>query len=89
MIKILIGAILIVLVMFFVCLIFLHETQKDHTQYPRNYEVRFDPESEKYYIVNHVINESIDVEVRSSWGNRLYYPDITKAQYVCDTMNSK
>lgn len=51
----------------------------------RNYEKRFDPESNKYYIVNVLKNK--EEPVCTWYGKRILYKDMVKAEYVLTKLN--
>lgn len=61
-------------------------SMKDENQkVVRNYEKRFDPESNKYYIVNVLKNK--EEPVCTWYGKRILYKDMVKAEYVLTKLN--
>lgn len=61
-------------------------SMKDENQkVVRNYEKRFDPESNKYYIVNVLKNK--EEPVCTWYGKRILYKDMIKAEYVLTKLN--
>lgn len=59
--------------------------EPESTKLVRNYEKRFDPESNKYYIVNVLKNK--EVPVCTWYGKRILYKDMIKAEYVLTKLN--
>lgn len=51
----------------------------------RNYVVRFDPVKEKYYIANEL--ETHDEDVTNWLGNRVFYADKVKAEFIVQKLN--
>jgi hypothetical protein len=51
----------------------------------RNFVVRFDPAKEKYYIANQL--DTHDEDVTNWMGNRIYYTDKPKAEFVVQKLN--
>lgn len=51
----------------------------------RNYEKRFDPQSNKYYLVN--VLPTKEVPVCTWYGKRILYKDMIKAEYVLEKLN--
>lgn len=51
----------------------------------RNFEKRFDPSSNKYYIVN--VLKTKEVPVCTWYGKRILYKDMVKAEYVLSKLN--
>lgn len=51
----------------------------------RNFEKRFDPGSNKYYLVNVLKNK--EVPVCTWYGKRIMYKDMIKAEYVLTKLN--
>lgn len=51
----------------------------------RNYEKRFDPSSNKYFIVNVLKNK--EEPVCTWYGKRILYKDMVKAEYVLTKLN--
>ncbi|WEM33178.1 hypothetical protein EJP02_117 [Escherichia phage EJP2] len=52
----------------------------------RNYEVRFEPSNNKYYLVN--VLPKKEVPVTNWYGKRIMYKDMILADYVREKMNS-
>lgn len=53
----------------------------------RNYQRRFDPDSQKYYLVN-VLSDR-EEPVVNWYGRRIMYKDMVKAEYVLEKMNEE
>lgn len=51
----------------------------------RNYAIRFDPESNKYFIVN--ILSTKEVPVKTWYGRTIKYKDMIMADYVLQKLN--
>lgn len=56
------------------------------TRNVRNFKVRFDPVTEKYYIVNQLATH--DEPVTNCFGRRIFYVDKPKAEFIVQKMNS-
>lgn len=56
-----------------------------NTKLVRNFEKRFDPSTNKYYLVN--VLKTKEVPVCTWYGKRILYKDMVKAEYVLSKLN--
>lgn len=79
------AVVVIGIIFTFIKVAFGNMTKKAPKKNVRNYVVRFDPVKEQYYITNAL--DTHDEDVLTFFGNRVYYKDRPKAEFVVEKMN--